>query len=305
MALRDSYPLIISGAPRSGTSLLYNLFDGHSEVAWLVDEGYLFEYLHEFCPDAADVFVDFVPDDIQALVAGLRDKQVMPPVHRPYSQSLNRGTVSEVAIDAPWDEAAFEEALSRATDPGIAGLWRRMVSALLAGMAQPVRRFACLKSPDYGKSIESALALIGEARGIVIVRDPLYALDSLKRSRELRREQLLTWPLLARHVRSFQQMHDRLGGTDRSRLMVVRYETLVAEPEPAMREIAGWLEIPFEPCLLEPTMRGQHWPGISSFRNTEGIDQRTSERPIEALTTGEQQLIRKHLADFRSAHGYA
>ena len=26
-------PLIVSGAPRSGTSLLYNLFDGHPEVA--------------------------------------------------------------------------------------------------------------------------------------------------------------------------------------------------------------------------------------------------------------------------------
>jgi hypothetical protein len=303
--LRDCHPLIISGAPRSGTSLLYNLFDGHSDVAWLVDEGYLFEYLHDFIPGAAALFVDAIPDDLSEMVAGLRDKQVMPPVHRAYSQSKRRGTVSEVAISAPWDEDAFRRALAECMEPTVSALWRRMVGALLAGMGEPVCRHACMKAPDYGKSAESALALIDEARAIVIVRDPLHALDSLKRSRELRNEQLLTWPLLARHVRHFQQLGERLQRLDPSRLLTVRYETLVAEPEATMRAVAEWLAIPFEPCLLVPTMRGRHWPGISSFRSTEGIDQRAAERPIEALTAHEQELIRKHLGGFRAAHGYA
>lgn len=303
--LRDCHPLIISGAPRSGTSLLYNLFDGHSRIGWLVDEGYLFEYLHDFLPDAGPLFVDAVPGDVRALVAGLRDKQVMPPVYRSYSQSVQRGTVSEVAIDAPWDEAAFERALAEPGEATVAGLWRRLAAALLAGMGQPLSPFACMKAPDYGKSAESALALIAEARAIVIVRDPLHALDSLKRSRELRKEQLLSWPLLARHIRSFQQLADRLARLDPARLLVLRYETLVAEPEPVMRTVADWLAIPFEPCLLQPTMRGQHWPGISSFRSTEGIDKRTAERPVQSLDADEQGLIRRHLAAFRAAHSYA
>lgn len=302
--LRDCHPLVISGAPRSGTSLLYNLFDGHSEVAWLVDEGYLFEYLNDFLPEAADLFVAAVPDDLAAFIAGLRDKQVMPPVERTYSQSKQRGTVSEVTIDAPWDEVAFERALAESAHSTVPEFWRRLVAALLAGMGQPTRRHACMKSPDYGKSAVSALTLIDEARAIVIVRDPLHALDSLKRSRELRGEHLLTWPLLASHIRQFMQLHQRLQSLDPARLLSIRYESLVAEPERVMRSVAEWIGVNFEPCLLAPTMRGQHWPGISSFLSTEGIDRRTAERPIESLTGKEQALVRQYLSDFRAAYGY-
>ncbi len=150
--MSESHPLIISGAPRSGTSLLYNLFDGHPEVNWLVDEGFLFEYLDDIGAGSVEVFLDAVPDDVDTLVDGLRDKQVIPPLHLPYLQSVKRGSVSEVAIDAPWDEDAFRAVLARPREPGVAGLWRWLVAACLAGMGESPKTFACMKSPDYGKS---------------------------------------------------------------------------------------------------------------------------------------------------------
>lgn len=205
MELTDCRPLIISGAPRSGTSLLYNLFDGHSQVAWLVDEGFLFEYLDDLGTDATDIFLDALPADIDPLVAGLRDKQVMPPAHLAYQQSKERGSVSEVEIEAPWDEDAFRAALAESGEASVAGLWRRLVTAWLAGMGEPSKSFACMKSPDYGKSAAGALGTIQESRAIIIFRDPLYAIDSLKRSRELRGDKLLTWPLIAQNIRSFQR----------------------------------------------------------------------------------------------------
>jgi len=297
-------PLIISGAPRSGTSLLYNLFDGHSQIAWLVDEGFLFEYLYDLGPKA-QVFVDAMPADVERLVFGLRDRQVIPPLHEPYRQSKERGSVSEVEIAAEWDECAFRTALARPTTEGVAGLWRRLVMACLAGMGETPKAYACLKSPDYGKSATAATSLILEARGIIVVRDPLYAIDSLKRSRELRGEKLISWPQLALNVSAFQKLLEQIDAASPDRIAVVRYETLIVDPKKTMTGLAEWLGIPFESCLLKPTMRGRHWPGISSFKATDGIETSPAERGVQALTADEQSFIRKHLGEFRRRFAYA
>ena len=300
----DCIPLIISGAPRSGTSLLYNLLDGHGDIFWMMDEAYLFEYIYDLRTDGLPIFLDAVPEDANAMVDGLRDKHVMPPMHRSYRQSRPQGTVSEVEIRLAWDENMFRKAIAQSWRPGIEGLWRHFVLSYLAGVGDVAKRYACIKSPDYGKSASATLSTMAESRAIIIVRDPLYAIDSLKRSRELRGENLLTWPLMALTIRKYKSLYERIESIVCNRLKLVRYETLVRQPEEAMRELADWLEIEFEPCLLSPTMRGQEWPGISSFQATVGIEESPANRSIVALTGREQELVRGHLKEFRTTFNY-
>ncbi len=296
-------PLIISGAPRSGTSLLYNLFDGHPEVSWLGDEGFLFEYLSDL-GDAAGLFVDALPEDEEALIAGIRDKQLMPPLDKPYLQSSERGSVSDVRIEWDWDEAAYRKALSGQRPDTAGKLWRWLATAYVAGLGQVPRKFGCMKSPDFGKSAEAALRWCPEARALIIIRDPMYSLDSLKRSRELRGEKLLTWPRLALWVRSFQELYQIIKSSDRSRLKVIRYETLVQDAERIMRDVASWTGFDFTEDLLNPTMHGQFWPGISSFEPTCGIQSTPTKRKIEALSDREQQFVQRALSDLRRGFDY-
>lgn len=302
--MNSSIPLIISGAPRSGTSLLYNLFDGHSQVTWLVNEGFLFEYLEDLGPGGAELFVDAIPGDVTEIAAGLRDKQVIPPLHQAYRQSREQGTVSEVVIEVPWSEQRFLAALAAPRRPGVVGLWQWLVGACLAGLGQQPRRYACLKSPDFAKSGSAAIRNIGEVKALIIVRDPLHAIDSLKRSRELRGEKLLTWPQIALTIAEFRRMLARIEAAPKEALKWLRYEDLVARAEGTMRDVAAWLDIPFEPCLVEPTMCGQQWPGISSFSPTDGIDAEPAERRVQALTAHEVAVIETHLGAFRSTFGY-
>lgn len=304
MPLDTCIPLIISGAPRSGTSLFYNLFDGHPAVSWLADEGFLFEYLYDLGDSGADLLLDAIPLETAALLRGIRDKQVMPPLHEPYRQSPERGSMSKFEIAVTWDEQKFREALERPHDRSIGSLWTRLASACLAGLGQPVRRYACMKSPDFGKSSASALQHVPQARAVVIVRDPLYSIDSLKRSRELRGTKLLSWPLLAQTVRQFQLMHERIKAAPTERLRVVRYETLVSDTPSVMRSLADWLGIEFLPCLLEPTMHGRSWPGISSFEPTDGVQSGPASRNIQALDKAEQHYLRAQLAPLREAFSY-
>jgi hypothetical protein len=255
--------------------------------------------------DGAKLFLSLARASVDELIAGLRDKQVMPPLNEPYRQSRALGSVSEITLAPEWDEAAFRAALEDAGFETVGDFWRVLVRASLAGIGQAPQRFACLKSPDYGKSAAAAAAHCGDAKAIVIVRDPLYALDSLKRSRELRGEKLLTWPSLAVNVQHFVRMRDRMKALNAARLYQLRYEDLIADPERCMRAIADWLDMPFEPCLLRPTMSGQDWPGISSFKATKGIETAPAERRLEALTAHEVACIAEHLADFRAEFGYA
>ncbi|WP_340302380.1 sulfotransferase family protein [Roseobacter sp. HKCCD7870] len=297
-------PLIISGAPRSGTSLLYNLFDGHPEVNWLGDEGFLFEYLDDL-GDNSELFLKAIPRDTENLIKGLRDKQVMPPLEEPYQQSVERGSVSEVTIHWSWDEAAYRSVLGADGPHDIPSLWRILASACVSGLGQVQRRFACMKSPDFGKSAVSALRWCPDARSVIIVRDPLYSLDSLKRSRELRGEKLLSWPLMALQVERFLRLHEIIRKSDKKRLCVVRYETLVNDPEGVMRGVASWIGIDYDDCLLQPSMHGQFWPGISSFAPTEGIGDAPQRRGLQALSISEQEFVRRALSDFRDDFNYA
>lgn len=296
-------PLIISGAPRSGTSLLYNLFDGHSEVTWLLNEGFLFEYLYELGDAGAEIFLAAARLPTDEFINGLRDKDVMPPLHEPYEQSENRGSVSQVTVTNPWSEAAFRRALSELEFGDVAGLWNHLAAAYSVALGEPLKRMVCLKAPDYGKSVHAALRWMPETRGVVIVRDPVRALDSLKRSRELRGQRLLTWPALAQAIADMQSMHRRVVALG-DKIYWLRYEDLVAGVESTMRDLAGWIGIRFEPTLLEPTMAGQFWPGISSFEPTKGIEDFSNKRPIRALSAAEVRLANHYLADFKDYFGY-
>lgn len=136
------------------------------------------------------------------------------------------------------------------------------------------------------------------------MRNPVFAIDSLRQTRRLRGEKQLSWPNLALIIRQFQKLHDRVGTLAGDRFLWVRYESLVAEPDVVMRRIADWLDIPFEPCLTEPTMLGNWWPGLSSFAATKGIESTPARREIMTLSPREVDVIRKHLAAFNDTFGY-
>jgi hypothetical protein len=294
---------VISGAPRSGTSLLYNLFDNHPDVTWLVSEGFFFENLYDVGVGNATLFLAAARRPLDELIAGLRAKDLIPPLHKPsYLQTEALGTTTPFSLTWDWNEDRFRrvlaEELPRARD--ISSLWRALSMACAEGIGQMLRQFTAIKSPDYCKSTSAAAATIAEARGVAILRDPFGTLDSLKRSRELRNEKLLTWPLLAASVAEMKAMLERIRSAPKDRLYCLRYEDLVATPERTMRDLAAWLGLDFRPSLLEPTMFGQTWPGFSSFDGkTEGVSAEPAHRRVRALTADDQSMIRDHLQGFR------
>jgi hypothetical protein len=84
----------------------------------------------------------------------------------------------------------------------------------------------------------------------------------------------------------------------------LRYEDLVTNPVTIMKDLAQWLGIEYRDCLVEPTMLGQSWPGISSFASTQGIEQTPKTRQIMTLTKPEIDFVNHNIGPFRRHFGY-
>lgn len=298
-----SIPLVLSGPPRSGTTLLYSLFDGHPDIFWMISEGYFFEYLYDFGAPGAEMMCDGADRPLDDLVDGIREKELLPDVRDGYRQEA--GTASKFHVDVPWSEDRFKAALANTDRSSIDALWRSLVTAYAAGVGGGTRRYACLKSPDYAKSCSGASRHFPNAKAIIISRDPAYVANSMKRSRDMRGAKRLSWPGLAGLCSSLNAMARRAEERPAERVRIVRYEDLVSAPREVMSGIASWLHIEDLPCLTEPTILGRPWPGHSSFAPTSGIETTPAKRELSALDAADVRFLRRHTADYARVFGYS
>lgn len=301
MQAADSIPIVISGPPRSGTTLLYNLFDGHPDVVWLFREGYFFEHVCDLGDQAEAAFAALEDLSIDDIVAGLWDRQLLPPPASPSTRDGSRRDITTLRLT--WDDSAFRAQLAaeRPRDPATAWAW--LLRAELAGLGWQPKPFVCLKAADYGKSCEGALRTLPHARAVAIVRDPYRALDSLKGSREQRGVKRLTWPTLAHCVAEMNRLVDRVGDLPAERLRCLRYEALIGDRETVMRDLAAWLGLDYCDSMLRPTNAGAAWAPNSTFADG-GRDEAESAAPLRTLNQAEIAFIRRTAGPFAAHFGY-
>jgi hypothetical protein len=243
-------PLVLSGPPRSGTTLFSALLDGHSQINWFIDEGFFFEHLYELGPDNVGRFVKAASLGIENLIAGIRERSIMPRTDQ---------TTDFPSLKIKWSEDSFRKALAGKKATTLRELWVVLRDAYMSGFGYAPRRYVSMKAADYGRSVFGALEYFPEARGIIIVREPVAAFNSLKMYRQKYNRNLVTWPALVKAAADMNKIGaqaDRYGG---SRLLIVRYEDFEENPAPVMHALCRWSGIPFEHVLTQPSMMGAPW----------------------------------------------
>lgn len=305
--------VIISGARRSGTHLLYRLLDGHDAIFNGVVEVYFLEYLEKLSPGSVEWFVDhFFAAPLGGLLDDFHERELLPVLCDDDFMAGN-GLPAGWKLDFDFDETRFSELLGarRAdADRSVEGIWDCWFDALAQTLDNRADfAMTVAKSPDYGRSVVGAERFFDDFKAIFIVRDPVAAISSM---RKLRRNQPHRWNLttlrVLEEVENYRFMHDTILAIEKRRpgsIRVIRFEDLLNDAKAIVSGLADFLEIEFSERLVQPTLRGRDWGGDSSFGPLKGISRDPLDRAKSLVTEDERALIGRCIPEFLERHRYS
>jgi len=89
------------------------------------------------------------------------------------------------------------------------------------------------------------------------------------------------------------------------RFRVVTYERLVQDPGRVMQTVCQFLDVPYDPAVVTPTVLGAEYPGNSPFDSTlHGVSEAAVGRYRDALSAPQLERTEALLAPVLSAGGY-
>ena len=214
---RTPAPFLI-GAARSGTSLLATMLGAHSEL----------EMLHE---------TGFVP----GLAEMIRSEPMT--VERVIKVMAAAGPLADQGVD----EDVIRRRLTELDDLKAAAVLRTFYEA--AAETAGKSRWGD-DTPSYLKRMRRIQRALTEARFIHVVRDGRDTLAA-KPAAISTGAAIATGQRWSKKVRSAQQQEHLMDW-----FLEIRYEDLIADTEATLRKVCEFIELPFEPGMVDPADRG-------------------------------------------------
>lgn len=272
-------PFVV-GVPRSGTTLLRLLLDAHSQLSIPPETGWL-------------AAATQLPRQGEAARAALFDLVTGWP------QWGDLGLPSETV------RTALRRLEPFALDEGVRTIFRLYA----ANHAKP--RWGD-KTPGYALHLDAIRRLLPESRFVHLIRDGRDVAVSV-RGLWFSRERSVGEIARDWRERILAARAQAQGAED---VLEVRYEDLVTEPGRELARVCRFVELPYEPAMLEawrgaPARLAEHGPGydrsgaIVIEREARLRQQVSVTRPIDPSLVGAWRgaLTATELADFRAAAG--
>jgi hypothetical protein len=267
--LRDR-PVFICGHPKSGTSLLRSLLDGHPELL--------------VYPEETSFFRRYLP---KAQGKSLEEKLALADEYLIHIFTWNQDAppASQAGFpDRDYSDISFEQ-VRQAMHQMIHEQYRHDGDMLFAALAAFGQVTGCMsdrtlrwveKTPYNERYVKQILAWWPEARFIHVIRDPRDNFASYQRKHP-------QWTAES-FARSWRDSaldglnHQEALSTEPSlpsspisnprspaKYWVLRYEDLLQQPEECLRRMCQFLGVQDHPTLRNPTRNGKPWGGNSMF----------------------------------------
>lgn len=278
VSCRHSPPIFIIGTERSGSNLLRLILDAHPHIC-VPHPPHILKY---FAPRLSAYGDLCQPENLRSLVADVRGL-ITNHIH-------------------PWEAVpSIEEIMAAVGHPSLIGVFFGVYRAHCRTTGKP--RWGC-KSTFVIDHLPEVLAVCPTARFLFLVRDPR---DVAVSSRKSIFSPCHPW-LTARLWRRQQETGWRWLKACPENVMLVRYEDLLAEPEPTVRRICEFLEEKFDPGMLEfhqgeAARRSSELSGC--WRNTgRPIQTGNTGRYRRELSSAEISLIEATCGELMARFGY-
>jgi hypothetical protein len=285
-------PVYVTGLMKTGSTLLLALLDGHPELLVYPDEPSFERLFGREYADRDELVRDFMfgtPNPLhfnrfvqEELLApsgfSPRDWRAVPNL--PALDELGRGALAEqielrgVEPGAhEFDVVAYHQALAdelsalRDVDRRGAVVATARALAVGAGRAETPPARWLFKQPlstFRRSSFEWFFGAFPRGSAVVLVRDPrayvMSLLDYVDRNTGGRWSALARASYFVRRLATLEDDYRSFASTPAEygsdRVLVVRYEDLITDTERAMRELARFLGLRFDPSLVTPSKAG-------------------------------------------------
>ncbi|PSN16017.1 hypothetical protein C7293_04435, partial [filamentous cyanobacterium CCT1] len=235
-ARRNPPMVFLLSAPRSGSTLLRVMLAGHPRL---------------FCPPE----LHLLPfNTLEAQAAALGYSYLQEGLQRAVMELLQVNADQAAALLSEWRQ-------HQTTVPAVYDKLQQMAAG----------RLLVDKSPTYSLSLETlerAEQMFEGAKYIHLVRHPYAVIESFVHNRMYKIFDLepdapyqlaeQVWQACNQNIRTFA------SSLDGDRHYTLRYEDLVVDPEPAMRDLCAFLELPFDPAVLTPYEGRRMTDGVSA-----------------------------------------
>ena len=261
----------IVGHPRSGTSLLRALLDGHPDLLVLPFETHLFDWAKSGDP-----------------VTSLLDRtRLWPTLHR------HRPSISRDEVEGVLTRAFGQTRGPRARLLALVEGWRELTGARSnTGWVE--------KTPRHLYEATTLLQWFpADAKILAMRRDPRDVMVSALKQKPSRAIfQMALTGRLAHQVVSEHEQDPRFS--------VITYERLVHDPVGTMRTVCQFLDIQYDPVIVTPTVLGAEYSGNSRFDAAlKGVSEGAVGRYRDVLSGPRLERAEALLAPVLSAGGYA
>jgi hypothetical protein len=246
-------PVFLVGFPRSGTTLLRLMLHSHPRIAMPHETAFLLEAYHE-----RKRFGDLTQEANRRKVARFVVERTESRFHL---LGLDAAAVTDRIVAAP---------------PTLGSALAAVYTAYAERFGKP--RWGD-KTPLHCREMPFLERLLPEAHFVHLVRDGRDASLSLRRTWFSPGDDVET---LARYWRD-NVAAARAGGAVVRRFLELRYEDLVAAPEPALRDVCAFLDLPFRAQMLRYPERA---PGRLA-------EHRERKRPDGSLMVSREERLRQ------------
>ena len=314
-------PIFICGAPRSGTTLLSDLLDGHSKLLVFPNETHILQYFKAYQGEARRIF--FLRDY-------LFTHDILFYTSRYYQEEFNKYLTAMYGVSAAWDLSPINGKTFIETYTSF--LKEKEISLEVVYKAMAVSLFNSYTSSGeitYPESFVEKRPLDNEisaiilkeqfpkARFIHILRDPRTRYASAKKRRIGNIKGFKYCPRLngkdfARGHAEISMLSFALAKRNKILLgddyLVIRYEDLTSRPNEVMKVVADFLSLPWEDVLLMQTRLGKKVSSASSFKIAlDGVTSLDADRmkAYNSLTTSlERMIVNLYNKDVAQEFGY-